>query len=167
MGGGGGERHDDYRRWLPRRGCADDNWLPCRTCPGKRRNLLEKSRGGHSDRPRIRHRQDVPYRHSAPGQRAGLGPDDAVARGGDFARTLAFDVLLAPAVEIAQTIAFRLALTIAFAYVIPVPIVIYVAGRELVLRGGLVPRQRTPVGKLVPDGQGLRVLGTEDFLIGG
>ena len=26
---------------------------------------------------------------------------------------------------------------------------------ELVLRGGLVPRQRSPVGKLVPDGQGL------------
>src|SRR6266568_3911480 len=92
------------------------------------------------------------------------GPDDAVARGGDFARTLAFDVLLAPVVEIAQTTAFRLAFTIAFAYVIPV---IPVAARELVLRGGLVPRQRTPVGKLVPDGQGLRVLGTEDFLIGG
>src|SRR6266568_1271408 len=48
------------------------------------------------------------------------GPDDAVARGGDFARTLAFDVLLAPVVEIAQTTAFRLAFTIAFAYVIPV-----------------------------------------------
>ena len=153
MGGGGGERHDVHLRRLPRR-----------TCPGNRRNLLEKSYGGHSDRPRIRHRQYVPYRHSAPGQRAGPGPDDAVTRGGDFARTLAFDVLLAPAVEITQTTAFRLIFTIAVAYVIPV---IDVAARELVLRGGLVPRQRTPVGKLIPDGQGLRVLGTEDFLIGG
>jgi len=123
VGSGGGERHDAYLRWLPRRTCPGN--------PDKRRNLLEESCGGHSD------------------------------------CTLAFDVFLAPVVEVAQTTAFRLALTIAFAYVIPVTIVIRVAARELVLRGGLVPRQRTPVGKLIPDGQGLRVLGTEDFLVGG
>ena len=37
---------------------------------------------------------------------------------------------------------------------------------ELVLLGGLVPRQRTPMGKLIPDGQGLGVLGAEDPFIG-
>ena len=97
----------------------------------ERRNLLEESCGGHSDRPHIRRRQAVPYRHSALGLRADPGPDGAVARGGDFARALAFDVVLAPAVEIAQTIAFRLTLTIAFAYGIPVPLVIHVADRGL------------------------------------
>ena len=38
---------------------------------------------------------------------------------------------------------------------------------ELVLGGSLVPCQRSPVGELIPDGQGFRVLGAEDFLIGG
>ena len=119
-----------------RAAACPDNWLPRRTCPGdpdKRRDLLEESCGGHSDRPHIRRRQAVPYRHSALGLRADPGPNGAVARGGDFARALAFDVVLAPAVEIAHTIAFRLTLTVAFAYGIPVPLVIHVAA------GGLRP----------------------------
>ena len=164
MGGGGGERHDDYRRWLPRRGCADDNWFPCRTCPGKRRNLLEESCGGHSDRPHVR-RQAVPYRHSALGEPVDSGPDGAVARGGDFAGVPAF--VLAPAIEIAQTVAFRLVLTVAFASGIPVPLIVHVAAGELVLRAGLVPGQRSPVGKLIPDGQGFWMLWAENFLVGG
>ena len=81
--------------------------------------------GGYSDRPHIG-LQAVPYRHPALGLRAEPGPNGTVARGGDFIRVLAFDVVLAPAVEIAYTIAFRLTLTIAFAYGISVLFVILV-----------------------------------------
>ena len=38
---------------------------------------------------------------------------------------------------------------------------------KLVLRSGRVSRQRSPMGKLVPDGQGLGVLGPADPLADG
>ena len=132
MGGGGCERHDAHLHRLPRRRCPD-TYPPRRTYPGnpdRRRYLLEESCGGHGEHPHIR-RQAVPYCHSALGLRVDPGPNGAVARGGDFTRALAFDVVLAPAVEIAHTIAFRLTLTVAFAYGIPVPLVIHVAGGGL------------------------------------
>jgi hypothetical protein len=128
VGGGGCGRHNTHLRWLPRCRCPD-NWLPRRTCPGdpdKPRDLPEESCGGHGDHPHIRRRQAVPYRHSAPSLRAHPGPN-AGARGGDFARALAFGVVLGPALEIAHTIAFRLTLTVAFGYGVPVPLVIHIA----------------------------------------
>jgi len=111
VGGGGCERHDAHLRWLPRRRCPD-TWLPRRTCPGypdKRRDLLEESCGGHNYRPRIRRRQAVPYCHSVLGLCADPRSNGAVARG-DFARALAFEVVLTLIVEVAHTIAFRLTL---------------------------------------------------------
>jgi hypothetical protein len=123
VGGDGCERHDTHLRWFPRRTCPGD--------PDKRRNLLEESCDGYSYRRHIRRRQAVPYRHSALGLRADPGPNGAVACGRYFARALAFDVVLAPAVEIAHTIAFRLTLTIAFAYGIPATLVIHVASAGL------------------------------------
>ena len=102
-----------------------DNWLPRRTCPGdpdKRRDLPEESCGGHGDRPASAARPS-PTVTQPPAYVP--TPGGAVARGGDFARALAFDVVLGPAVEIAQTIGFTL--IVAFAYGIPVPLVIHVA----------------------------------------
>ena len=130
MGSGGCECRNTHLRWLWRRTCPD-NWLPRRTCPGdpdKRRDQLDEF---YSGRPYIRRCQAVPYCHSALGPCIDPGPNDALARGGDFTRAPAFDVVLAPAVEIAHTIAFRLTLTVAFAYGIPVPLVIHVAGGGL------------------------------------
>ena len=130
MGGGGCERHATHLHRLPRRRCPD-TWPPRHTCPdnpGKRRDPPGESCHGH---PELRHirRQAVPYRYSALGQRADSGPNGAIVRRDDFFPALAFDVVFAPAVEIAQTIALSLTLTVAFAYGSPVPLVIYVAPR--------------------------------------
>jgi hypothetical protein len=125
VGGGGCERLDTRFRWLWRRTCPGDS--------DKRRDQLGESCGGYSDRPHIRRCQAVPDCHSALGPCADPGPNDALARGGDFTRASAFDVVLAPAVEIAHTIAYRL--TIAFAYGIPVPVPLVID----VAAGGLRP----------------------------
>ena len=123
MGGGGRERHDAHLRWSARHGRPgdSDNWPARRTRPDKRNGLLPGSWSGHA-----RISQAVPDHHSAPGLGADPGPDGSFARGGEFARSLAFDVVLASGIEIAQIIAFRL--TVAFAPGIPVPLVIHAAG---------------------------------------
>jgi len=158
VGGGRRDRHVAHLGWLPRRCCPGDpdNWFPRRTPasdPDRRPDLPGESCGSHGDQPCIR-RQAVPYRHSVPGLRGNSG--GAVARSGDFTRALAFGIVLGP-VEVGQTIGF--ALIVAVAYGIAVPLVIHVVAGELVLRGALVAGQRGPVGKLVPDSQGLGVLG--------
>ena len=130
VGGGGCERHNTYLHRLPRRGCPD-TWPPRHTCPNnpdKRRDPPRASCHGH---PELR--QAVPYRYSPLRQRADSGPNGAIVRRGDISRALAFHVVFAQAIEIAQTIALSLTLTVAFAYGIPVPLVIYVAA------GGLRP----------------------------
>ena len=130
VGGGGCERHAAHPRW-PRH----------RTCPGgpdKRRDLLEASCGhrGHVDHPRVRCGQAFPDRYPALGLRVDSGPIGAVARDDDFARALAFYVVLAPAVEIARAIAFSLTLTLTLAFAYGVPLVIPVVGelKLMVLR---------------------------------
>ena len=72
---------------------------------------LEESCGGYSDRPHIRAARPSPTVTQPSAHVPTPVQSDAVARGGDFARALAFDVVLAPAVEIAHAIAFRLTLT--------------------------------------------------------
>jgi hypothetical protein len=47
------------------------------------------------------------------------------------ATSVAFGLVLARAVEIAESVAFRLSFTVAFAYGIPVPLVIHVAASGL------------------------------------
>ena len=189
MGRGGCDRHPVHLRRLPRCTCQGDpaNWLIRHTCPGypaKRRDLLTGSCGhpGPGDRPHVRRGQAVSGLHSAHIVRVVPGPTVTLAR------TLAFALDFAVALKITFVLALAFALALALVLRILIPVAdglrplgrrlaaLCIAGppltpgyrlpRVLILRGGLVPRHRSPVGELIPDRQGLGVLRAEDPLAG-